>query len=694
MSDIMVGLLSSAMRIPTRGSIGDCTFYNCDFTGPYLHVNRESNMPSELSEAGFHTSSVQNQRNMNAEWKKLEARSFLWTFLKFHNVPRPPVRIITGIISDIEGGIPINGATALIDNKTYTTDTYQSLFYLYSNDSTQLHNGFYYIENLSSDTLELIVTAPNYLPDTLSVVVSDTFFTYKDVQLISSLPPKVVSSNPVQNDSIYPGRQDIIFNFSRRMNKASVESSLVFTPSAYLNFSWVNSDKTLIIYSDSLEFSTNYSIEILPTATDIYGNLFDGNGDGIGGDTLIFNFKTRQLDIDPPVVTGFYPAGNVNIELHPLIRINFNEEISFVNIYSLIKLVKASDQTQITGTIRHYVLNDKSVLHFFPSIKLSPSENYQFKILAGIKDLLDNQIANDSIINLQTGNTDLELTGIDNFEANLTTNWWQPSASGSTTGIIPGETGILENSLISNLLTSSAKSMQLNYSWDIGSSSWLLREYLSAGTPRDVLFDNSYLLQVYIFGDGSNNQFRFAVDDNVPQGGAADHEVSPWYTIDWTGWKLITWDMTNDGTGTWIGDGNLDGSLRFDSFQMSYNQINGAQKGTVYFDDLRLAKKVLVDINDEFVSALPSNYSLFQNYPNPFNPSTIIQYQIPEDNFITIKVYDILGKEVAIVVSEQKSMGAYRIEFDASDFGLTSGVYFYTLKAGDFSETKKLILMK
>lgn len=698
MSDIMVDILTRGYRIGTRGNYADRTFYqgfptNHDNKYPYLHVNRETNMASELSEAGFHTNPTQNQKNMNADWKKIEAKTFYWTILKYHNIQRPPVRILNGVISDIESGTPINGATAVVDTQFYTTDTYQSLFHLYSTDSTQLHNGFYYFENLPLDTLQLIVTAPNYLADTSLVAVSDTFFTFKDVQLISSLPPTVASFSPEENDSIYPGKDDVIFNFSRKMSRDSVEANLVITPFADLTFSWGNSDKTLIISSDSLEYSTDYTIKILPAAADLYGNPFDGNGDGISGDTLVFNFRTKQLDQEPPNILAIYPAENVGVELHPIIKINFDEAINFSGVTSLLKLVKVADQSIVSGGVRHYVINNQSVLHIFPSAALSPLEDYQFKISAGIKDILGNAITSDSIINFQTGDTDFDITSIDNFDTDLATNWWQPTTSGSTGGVIPDDTEIKENFSVTNLITGSSKSMQLNYGWDPAATSWFIREYLNTGAPRSVTFDKSYIMHVYVFGDGSNNQFRFAVDDKMPAEAGANHEVSPWFTIDWTGWKLVSWDMTNDGTGTWIGDGNLDGTLRFDSFQLTYNQANGAQNGIILFDDLRLSKKVVVGIDDDDVaSGIPTNFELFQNYPNPFNPSTVIQYKIPKESFTELKVYDILGREVTTLVNEEKSPGIYEVKFDASN--LASGIYFYRINAGSFTEMKKMILLK
>ncbi|MHB1688609.1 MAG: WD40/YVTN/BNR-like repeat-containing protein [Ignavibacteriaceae bacterium] len=89
---------------------------------------------------------------------------------------------------------------------------------------------------------------------------------------------------------------------------------------------------------------------------------------------------------------------------------------------------------------------------------------------------------------------------------------------------------------------------------------------------------------------------------------------------------------------------------------------------------------------------IPSSYSLSQNYPNPFNPSTIISYQIPKDGFVTLKVFDALGREVKTLVNEYKGKGYYSVSFDGSD--LSSGVYIYQLKANGFISTKKMLMIK
>ena len=86
------------------------------------------------------------------------------------------------------------------------------------------------------------------------------------------------------------------------------------------------------------------------------------------------------------------------------------------------------------------------------------------------------------------------------------------------------------------------------------------------------------------------------------------------------------------------------------------------------------------------------SYSLAQNYPNPFNPTTTIKYSIKEDGLVMLKVYDILGNEVAILVNEEKPAGNYKVEFNASN--LPSGIYFYRITSARFTDTKKLLLLK
>lgn len=92
----------------------------------------------------------------------------------------------------------------------------------------------------------------------------------------------------------------------------------------------------------------------------------------------------------------------------------------------------------------------------------------------------------------------------------------------------------------------------------------------------------------------------------------------------------------------------------------------------------------------------PVNFVLEQNYPNPFNPETVISYLLSVSSLVVLKVYDVLGREIATLVNEQKQPGIYEVTFDASSYGggLPSGVYIYTIKAGEFYQTKKMIVLR
>ena len=158
-------------------------------------------------------------------------------------------------------------------------------------------------------------------------------------------------------------------------------------------------------------------------------------------------------------------------------------------------------------------------------------------------------------------------------------------------------------------------------------------------------------------------------------------------------------------------DDNPDGLTKFNPMKLYcpdrlISPMNSIGKTIqLYYDDFEFwINNGVVGIGE---AILPQTFSLSQNYPNPFNPTTTISYQLPTTNRVTLKVHDLLGKEVASLVNETKEAGAYSVKFDGSR--LSSGIYFYTLRAsqtegqrldlssgqaGNFTATKKLMLMK
>jgi photosystem II stability/assembly factor-like uncharacterized protein len=127
--------------------------------------------------------------------------------------------------------------------------------------------------------------------------------------------------------------------------------------------------------------------------------------------------------------------------------------------------------------------------------------------------------------------------------------------------------------------------------------------------------------------------------------------------------------------------------VEYDQYVYSAIFAGTLQNGGVY---RRPLTDLITDVENDQTNL--GEFFLEQNYPNPFNPSTTIEYSIPQAGLVTIKIYDILGKEVATLVSEEKQMGGYTVNFNASN--LSSGIYFYRLQAGSFMKTKNMMLIK
>ncbi len=119
------------------------------------------------------------------------------------------------------------------------------------------------------------------------------------------------------------------------------------------------------------------------------------------------------------------------------------------------------------------------------------------------------------------------------------------------------------------------------------------------------------------------------------------------------------------------------------------DNITIAKSSTLKGTELNKDKAIEVTLNEDL---LVTEYGLSQNYPNPFNPTTTISYQIPEDSFVSLKVYDITGQEVATLVNKEQTTGKYKVSFDASS--LSSGVYLYRIQSGSFTKSIKMILLK
>ncbi|NOZ75568.1 MAG: T9SS type A sorting domain-containing protein [FCB group bacterium] len=703
MSAVMIDLLTRGMRIPTIGSWGDCSFYSytgacsSSWPGPYLSVNRNTLMPSELSEEGHHTNPAQNQLDMNSEYQRLLAYTFYWSILKHHNIPRPAVRICTGIVRNLETGLPINGANISIGSRNYVTDTYTSLFHQYTNDPDAYRNGFYFLEDLPDSDWTLIVTADGYYPDTLTVTPVDTFFTFRDIDLLSSQPPYVTATTPADGDTAFPAWDPIEIQFNRAMDPVSVEAAFQIEPVTTGSFTWWNQHRRMQFIADSIQFVTDYTISVDASALDIYGHNFDGDGDGVPGGTFILQFRTSPSDIDPPEIQSVYPAiSSNNVELNPIISVTFDEPIGNPDtLVTTITLENFTTSEQEMTDLRYYSVADRSVVNLVPQNQLLPQSVYIYRVGPGMADAFGNTVGIWRSFSFQTGSAVAVTEIIDDFESGITSNWWEPAQSGSSTGFVPDSTGRFVSTEITNLVTESSSALEIRYGWVEDASDWLIREYLGSGDPRGVTFTGQDILQCYVFGDGSGNQFRFAVDDHLPASDASYHEVSPWFTVDWIGWKRIRWNMATDGTGTWLGDGILDGNLRIDSIQLTH-VANQPQFGRIIFDDLTIVTDEVLAVKNE-IPLQPTEFSLSQNVPNPFNPDTRIEYTLKKAGLISLTIYNLRGQAVRHLVSASQSAGKYKITWNGrDDWGrsVSTGTYIYRLETGERSVSRKMALVK
>lgn len=231
---------------------------------------------------------------------------------------------------------------------------------------------------------------------------------------------------------------------------------------------------------------------------------------------------------------------------------------------------------------------------------------------------------------------------------------------------------------------------------DSSASTWVgLRFGPQIGDGQALMMGKGYGLTVYTFGGGYH--------------GSADNECS---TTNWdVGPVWLLAEIFNKGDGyMWINptvngpkttldtataDAKSHGAGSNGGIKYVRFEAGGGIPYNVYFADVRIDTtlgRVLTGVKERFQNFVATVYSLEQNYPNPFNPTTQIQYSVPKNGFVTLKVYNLLGEEVATLFSGARAQGNYVATFDGSK--LASGVYFYRLQAGTTQITKKLVLMK
>ncbi len=473
-------------------------------------------------------------------------------------------------------------------------------------------------------------------------------------------PPKVISVFPEFGARNFLAYKSVVINFSAPMDKSSVQANLVITPKDTVSLIWSSDQRTLEIKPNKFwEFSTTYTIKIDTGAKSVFGLKIDGDGDGIPGDPYYIEFTTTPPDVYPPIVEKGYPTGE-GVSIYAEMKFVFNEPIESASLASRVRLVDENDQTISITSGKHVVKDDKSVVTFKPASPLSNDKLYKVKFLAGLKDLFGNATTSDYVFEFKTEKGIFYRgTVIDSFET--VNSWWQPSQSGSTTGVE-----------IANLVASSEKKIggsnsgKLTYKFS-GVSGGVIRIY---NPSKPSVSDAQESIGLWVYGDLSGNQLEFWFFN-------PNNYVVNLGPINWYGWKFISYPIAS-----------VPGSSKqFHSIVIRQSQ--GADRdGEIYFDDLQVGGKITSVAWNE----VPFNFSLEQNYPNPFNSSTLIRFSLPERALVKLYVYDVLGRLVDVIVDGEFEQGVHTVKFEAKD--LPSGIYFYRITAGRFFDVKKMVLVK
>src|SRR4030066_920458 len=479
-------------------------------------------------------------------------------------------------------------------------------------------------------------------------------------------PPVVISHIPESNvDSVMPNTP-IKIKFNKTMNKTVTQNAFSINPTINGYFTWEDLGQTLVFTPTALyALATEYNVEISATAASLFNVPLDS--------TFSFSFITKSyaplnIETSYPVDTQQDISTTVKMIINfdtPLLQSSLSGNIFFQTEAGSSVSMKNAIYTEVNG---------KGVISFSPLNKLNEESNYKVILKSPLKNLVGGELGNDWVINFTTEKNNFVLGGVfDNFEA--IKNWQDPDWSGSTVGTDPNLTSFMLSTM-EKVDGSSSGKITYVFTGQYG----VCRTF--DGDKPNIGSNPDYKVGLWIYGDWSFNYLEYWFYYNT-----STNVIVRVDTLDWTGWKFVEIPISSIAGS---------GDRLFHRIEIR-QAPNGATSSYIYIDGAQYRDTSATSIDDELTTS-PGEFYLAQNYPNPFNPSTTIRYAIPllrgdaSAVSTTLRIYDILGNEVATLVDEWKEAGSYSVNFNANK--LSSGLYFYTLRAGNFSETKKLILMK
>jgi hypothetical protein len=439
--------------------------------------------------------------------------------------------------------------------------------------------------------------------------------------------------------------------FNKPMDKAATESAIEILPSTVGGYHWEGNNLISFIPGEQFLPNTLYSVRIGLGARDTDGNNLKEPNE--------FSFKTKRTGL---FLKNSYPSdGMQGICRDVKIILAFDEHIDRNTLYGNILFTDAADNPVdifVDGSGYH-----EGKVMFEPVEKLDRNKLYKVHIKTGVKDTAGLSVPADFEISFTTLNE--EYAGgniIENFES--VDNWIQPVESDYSIGIHNFSTKLSRNS---------TTQMSGDYSAKLVYKFTGVRGRCTIEPIVQIPINASGNVGLWVKGDYSFNGLRFSFSGS--SGEIIDSDIIP---LDWTGWKLVSIDLSNL-SGMEISELHCLSIIQTDSGKVS---------SEILLDDLQT--DIILPVEED--STLPVDFSLQQNYPNPFNPTTTINFSIADRNHVKLNVYDILGREVVVLIDEQKAPGRYSLMFDAKN--LASGLYIIRLKAGSFESFRKMMLLK
>lgn len=636
----------------------DWTFYGGCNGGFSLGVLNDLAMPGQLSEATFHDHPLEEAKLRNQRFLRAEGLGIYRGFRDYFEVAPFGTATLGGIISDGETGLPVNGATILLNDGeiAYTTDNW--------------NNGIYYFFDMEPGTYSVKAAAASYDTVSYTITVTENQLKFSDITLPSAIAPVVLSTNPADQADSVQVYSNIEVEFSKKMDYFATEAAFSIAPHIDGIFTWENSGTRLVFNpAGPLDFAVTYLVSIDSTAHDAYNHFLDGNGDGSEGDGFSFGFTTAPMDLSRPMITAMYPVENsTGHSAHTIIAAEFNKPLDPATAISSNTFMFNDRQFVVDCTTEYLELNGNFTLTMVPEIELEPGRLHTVFYGKNLSDLDGNTLDEHFFWTFTTSPELYDYAIIDSFST-VAANWYDPA--GGFGEIIQSERYAINDS------SCAAVSYHFNATDDT-----LRLEYAPADSS--TLAGSGDIFTLAVLGDHRGTKMRFVFDD------VDGTEYSLPVTIDWLGWRSLSFRVGSDSLSVHGANGIADGMLGFAGLEII---ASDSLNGTLYLDQFALGRKVNAIGPSKPEAVLPGSFVLQPNYPNPFNPETQFNYYIPARTTVTARVFTPAGQLVATLANaETQAAGWHRLKWNGQN--VSSGIYLLHVQAGNQSASMKLTLIK